>query len=76
MKTKTILAMATIGAALTFSARADIIDNFDSYATEAAFDAAWTLSSGTGLDLYTAQFVSSPNCSKEPGHGAAGKSAV
>ncbi len=67
MRTKTILAIATIGAALTFSARADIIDNFDSYANEAAFDAAWVPSTGVGIDLYTGQSVSAPNSVKNPG---------
>jgi hypothetical protein len=48
------------------SAKADLFDNFDGYADKAAFDAAWTVSVGTGLTL-TNQFLSSPNAVVNPG---------
>ena len=67
MKNKTLSTLAVIGAALTLTAQADLYDNFDSYANDAAFDAAWTVSVGTGLDLNTAEFVSGPNSVKNPG---------
>ena len=67
MKIKSILEITTIGIVLTFTAQADLFDNFDSYTTKAQFDAVWTPSTGTGLDLYTAQSVSSPNSVKNPG---------
>ena len=71
MKNKTLLAITAVGAGLTLAAKADIIDNFDSYANQAAFDAAWTTAVGTGLDLNTSVFVSSPNSVKNPGTAAA-----
>ncbi len=67
MKIKSILAITTIGVVLTFTAQADLFDNFDSYTTKAEFDAVWTPSTGTGLDIYTAQSVSSPNSVRNPG---------
>jgi hypothetical protein len=65
MKSRTLLAIAAISAALTLTARADLIDNFDSYANQAALLAAWnaTAPTGTGLQLSqsTPTPVSSPN---------------
>ncbi len=62
MKTKTLLAITTIGTLLTFSARADFFDNFDSYANQAAFNSVWTAQSGgTVLSLETATVSSAPN---------------
>ena len=65
MKIKIILATIAIGAVLTFTARADMFDNFDSYANQAALLAAWngTAPTGTGLQLSqsTPDPVSAPN---------------
>jgi hypothetical protein len=64
MKTMKFVAagVAVIGSALISSAQ--LSDDFDSYANKAAFDAVWTPSVGVGLDLNTAEFVSSPNSVK------------
>lgn len=67
MKIKSILSGAVLSTLLVSNASADLFDNFDSYANKAAFDAAWTVSVGTGLDLNTVEFVSGPNSIKNPG---------
>ncbi len=42
MKTRIGLPVLSVAVALTATARADFSDNFDSYADQAAFEAAWT----------------------------------
>jgi hypothetical protein len=66
MKTIRLAAASAALIVSTFVGSAQISDNFDSYTTKAQFDAVWTPSVGGGLDLYTAQFVSSPNSVKNP----------
>jgi hypothetical protein len=65
MKSRMLLASVAISAALILNARADLVDNFDSYASQAALLAAWnaTAPTGTGLQLSqsTPTPVSSPN---------------
>jgi len=67
MNIKTLLSGVGISAFLITTAQADLFDNFDSYASEAAFDAAWIPTAGTGLDLNTSEFLSGPNSAKNPG---------
>jgi len=70
MKINSVLSLTTIGSVLAFSARADLYDNFDSYADQAAFDAVWTTQVGGGVDLYTGQSVSAPNSVMNPSTAA------
>ncbi|HOX56928.1 MAG TPA: PEP-CTERM sorting domain-containing protein [Candidatus Paceibacterota bacterium] len=69
MKSKTLLAVGAISAALTLTVRADFIDNFDSYANQAALTAVWNQAlSGTEMLLDssgTPAAVSSPNVVKQ-----------
>lgn len=51
MNNKTFLAIAATVAVLTLTSRADLIDNFDSYANQAALTVVWTADTGTGLQL-------------------------
>jgi hypothetical protein len=67
---KTLIALLAIGSTLAMNTRADLIDNFDSYTSQAQFEAVWTDSTGTGLTLNTAEFDSSPNSVKNPGTAA------
>lgn len=64
MKVMKLLVSVPALVGLAIGASAQISDNFDSYATKADFDAVWTPSVGVGLDLNTAEFVSSPNSVK------------
>jgi hypothetical protein len=57
--------------ALTATAAADFSDNFDSYADNTAFAAAWTINAGPGLVLNTAEYVSAPNSVVNPSTNAA-----
>lgn len=64
--TKTFIVTATVGFS-TFGLNANssaafiLQDNFDSYADQAAFNAAWPATVGTGGALSDARFVSAPN---------------
>ena len=60
-----------VATALASSAGAILIDEFDSYADNAALTAAWTVNAGSGLVLNTAQSVSTPNSVVNPGTDAA-----
>jgi hypothetical protein len=66
-----IVAILSVTLALTATARADFSDNFDSYADNTAFAAAWTINAGAGLVLNTAEYVSAPNSVVNPGTAAA-----
>lgn len=52
---------------LAATANAMLIDNFDSYADNAALMTAWTANVGAGLALNTSESVSAPNSVKNPG---------
>lgn len=43
-----------------------LFDNFDSYANNADFNAAWTINAASGLSLDTVDFVSFPNSAVNP----------
>jgi hypothetical protein len=60
MKSKTFVAIVTIGAALTLTVRADLFDNFDSYANQAALTAAWNATAPTGTGLQLSQSTPTP----------------
>ena len=47
MNNKTFLAITATVAAMTLTARADFFDNFDSYTSQANFNATWAVDTGT-----------------------------
>lgn len=71
MKIGNSLVTAGVMMALAFAASADLIDDFDSYADNAALTTAWTVNAGAGLVLNTSESVSAPNSVVNPGTDAA-----
>lgn len=63
MNSKTLLAITATVAVTTLTVRADFFDNFDSYANQAAFNAAWAVDNGVAgtLALKSDLSFSAPN---------------
>ena len=71
MKVESTLVAVGVATSLSFTALANLVDDFDSYADNAALTTAWTVNAGSGLVLNTSESVSAPNSVVNPGTDAA-----